>query len=62
MSGMPDMTLTPLAEAVAPRTSKIINIAFVFLKEEKICYKMIYCIQNGIGSVNRQKLRWKVRI
>jgi len=30
-----------LAAAVAPRTGKIIR---VFLKEEKICYKMIYFI------------------
>jgi len=42
---MPDMTPTPHAAAVAPRTGKIL-----FLKEEKIY------------SVNRQKLRWKVRI
>jgi len=39
---MPDMTLTPLAAAVAPRTSE--SLKMVFLKEEKICcYKMVYC-------------------
>jgi len=31
MSCMPDMTPTPLAAAVA-----------IFLKEENICYKMVY--------------------
>jgi len=40
MSGMPDMTSTSLAAAVAPRTGKMIK-NIVFLKEEKICYKMV---------------------
>jgi len=39
---MPDMTPTPLAAVVAPRTDKIVkNGLAVFLKEEKICYKMV---------------------
>jgi len=41
MSGMADMTPTSLAAAVEPRTGKII-MASVFLKEERICYKMVY--------------------
>jgi len=33
----------------------------MFLKEEKICYKMVdYTL--CLDSVNREKLRWKVRI
>jgi len=37
------MTPTSLAEAVALRTGKIIKNGLpVFLKEEKICYKMVY--------------------
>jgi len=42
MSGMPDMTPTSLAAAVAPRTGKSLKIAAVFLKEEKIFYKLVY--------------------
>jgi len=42
MSCMPDMTPTSLAAAVVPRTGKIIKNGTVFLKEEKIYYKMIY--------------------
>jgi len=37
MSCMPDMTLTSLAAAQA----KLLKMA-MFLKEEKICYKMVY--------------------
>jgi len=29
-----------LVAVVAPRTCKIIKMASVFLKEEKVCYKM----------------------
>jgi len=39
MSGMPDMTPTPFAAAIAPRTAKIIKNDLCVLKEEKICYK-----------------------
>jgi len=42
MSGMPDMTPTPFAAAIAPRTAKIIKNDLCVLKEEKICYKMVY--------------------
>jgi len=52
---MPDMTLTSLVMAVASRQSKSLKIA------SKICYKMVYYIL-CLGSANRQKLRWKVRI
>jgi len=44
MSDMPDMTPTSLAAAVAPRTGKIIKNGPVFLKEEKIFYKIMYYI------------------
>jgi len=40
MSYMPDMTVTSFTAAVAPHTGKIIKND-VFLKEEKICYKMV---------------------
>jgi len=33
----------------------------VFLKEEKIYYKMVY-YTSCLDSFNRQKSRWKVRI
>jgi len=39
---MGDMTPTSLAVAVAPRTGKIIKNGLMFLKEKKICYKMVY--------------------
>jgi len=45
MSGIPDMTTTSLVEAaaaVAPRTGKIIKNSLMFLKKEKMCYKMVY--------------------
>jgi len=42
MSGMPDMTPTSLAAIVLPCTGKIIENGLVFLKEAKICYKMVY--------------------
>jgi len=38
------MTPTSLVEAVAPRTGKINKNNPVFLKEEKICYKIVYGI------------------
>jgi len=48
---------------VALRTGKLIkNYLDVFLKEGKICYKMVYCCTLCLGSANRQKLRWKDRI
>jgi len=39
---MPDMTLMSLAAAVAPHEAKSLNIASMFLREEKIWYKMVY--------------------
>jgi len=36
-------------------------MASVFLKEERICYKMVYYTLY-FSLANRQKLRWKVRI
>jgi len=42
MSGMPDMMPSSLSAAVGPRTGKIIKNGLVVLKEEKICYKMVY--------------------
>jgi len=46
----------------APRTGKIVKNS-VFLKEEKICYKMIYYTLYTLylDSVNRQKSRCTVR-
>jgi len=41
MSGVPDMMPTSITSAVAPRTGKIIKNG-LFLKEEKIFYKMVY--------------------
>jgi len=41
ISCIPDMTPTSL-ELIAPRRCKIIKNDVVFLKEEKICYKMVY--------------------
>jgi len=38
---MLDMTPTSFAVAIAPQTGKIIKNG-MFLKEEKICYKMVY--------------------
>jgi len=52
------MTVTSF---VAPRTGKIIKNRVEFLKEQRICYKMVYYTV-FLGSVNRQKLSWKVRI
>jgi len=38
------MKMTSLVPVVAPCTGKIIKkMAAMFLKEEKICYKMVYC-------------------
>jgi len=58
MSCMPDMTPTPLAAAVAPCTSKIIK---KFLKEEKICYKMVYythsIVRNCVGKLKFKKTK-----
>jgi len=43
---------SPVA-VVMPRTSEIIK---KFLKEEKICYKMVYHILMCLGVANRQKV------
>jgi len=45
---------------VAPLTVKIIKIASISLKEEKICYKMV-CYALHFGSVNCQKSNFKVK-
>jgi len=37
--------------------SLVAAMVSVFLKEEKICYKMVYIVFN-----HHQKLRWKVKI
>jgi len=42
MSGIPDMTPMALAAPVAPRTGKPLKMASAFLKEEKICYQIVY--------------------
>jgi len=39
---MSDTTPTSLAAAVAPRAGKSLKIVSVFLKEEKICYKIVF--------------------
>jgi len=36
------MRVTSLVAVVAPRTDKIVKNGPVFLKREKICYKMVY--------------------
>jgi len=36
------MMPTSLAAVVTPRTFKIIKTGLLFLKEEKICYTMVY--------------------
>jgi len=41
ISDMPDMTPTSLAADVAPRKAKLLKMAYMFLKEQKICYKMV---------------------
>jgi len=38
-----NVEVTSLVAAVAPRASKIIENGLNFLKEDKICYKMVYC-------------------
>jgi len=53
--------VTSLVAVVPPRKAKSSKMASLFLKEEKICYKMVYFIL-CLGSVNRQKSRRKVRI
>jgi len=53
---MPDMTSTSLVAAVAARAGKVIKK----FERRKICYKMVYYTL-CLGSVNRQKLRSKVR-
>jgi len=47
------MTMTSLVTIVVPRTGKIIEIGLRFLKEEKICYKMVY--YTHVFKFNRQK-------
>jgi len=42
MSGIPDMTPTSLAAAVAPRTGKIIKNSLRVFERENIFYKMVY--------------------
>jgi len=54
------MRVMSLVAVVAPRTGKIVKNG-VFLKYEKICYKMVYYILH-LDSVNHQKSRCKVRI
>jgi len=38
------MRVTSLVVVVAPRTGKIIKMASIFLKDVKICYKMVYLL------------------
>jgi len=40
--GYADLTPTSLAVAVAPRKAKSLKMASLFLKEEKICYKLVH--------------------
>jgi len=56
MSGMSDLTPTSLAAAVATQ-AKSLKIALVFLKEEKICYKMYttLCIVFQSQNLSRRK-------
>jgi len=49
------------ARHYADVTGKIIKNGLSVLKEEKICYKM-ECYTLCLGSVDRQKSLWKVRI
>jgi len=49
MSCMPDMTSTSFAATVVPRT-KSLKSASMFLKEKKICYKMVYYIHFSVNS------------
>jgi len=57
---MPDMIPTSLVADVAPRTGKFIKNGLMCLKEEKICYKMVYYIITPkhkvyLASANCQK-------
>jgi len=36
------MRMTSLAVAVAPHSGRILETAFIFLKEDEICYKIVY--------------------
>jgi len=40
------MTVTSLAAVVALRTDKTVKMVSIFLKEEKICYKLVYYVFN----------------
>jgi len=54
------MSYVSHAAVVVPCTSKIIkNFLTVFLKEEKISYKMVYHTLH-LDIADRQKSRWKV--
>jgi len=55
------MAVMSLVAVVTPRTDKIIKNGLSVLKEEKICYKIVYYTL-CLDSVNRQKSHWKVRI
>jgi len=58
---MPDMTPTSLVAAVALRIGNSLKTASMFLKVEKMLYKIVYYTL-CLGAVNCQKWRWKVRI
>jgi len=45
------MRVTSLVSVVAPRTNKMI-MASVFLKEESICYKMVYLEGENLRGTN----------
>jgi len=58
---MSDMVPTLFVAAVAPHTGKFMKNGLSVLKEEKICYKIVYhtlCL----SSANCQKSRCKDRI
>jgi len=57
---MLDITPTPLAAAVAPRTGKIIKNGFRIIERGENLQQMVYYTLR-IHSVNREKLRWKVK-
>jgi len=60
------MTVTSLVAVVAPRTGKIIKNGPVFLKKEKICYKMVYytlylstpIVRNLVTKITKQEFTW----
>jgi len=54
---MPDVMPTSHVAAVASRTDKFIKISSMFLKEERICYRMmVYYTLFGFQSIVRSRV------